>query len=239
MSVHAAALHELALARMRICVKRFIYTCLVGIISSGLGHSDLCVFVAYASYSVGDVYIKHFRNHIGSRLISRPAQPSPMWLCGCWHLGFFLFWCLESVAFRCHSVAWSLNSVYVKAHIYIYIYIYISNDAARQSATGLNLLFCVFLWRVCLRACLFVCWFVSFFVCLFRLCVFFKLLATLGLHFHTPLRPLCTFGLHLGSFLRSLGTLGPSFGVLFSTLGAQGQLCGLFWHPRGPKVENH
>ena len=37
MSVHAAALHELALARMRICVKRFIYTCLVGIISSGLG----------------------------------------------------------------------------------------------------------------------------------------------------------------------------------------------------------
>ena len=121
--------------------------------------------------------------------------------------------------------------------MYIYIYIYISNDAARQSATGLNLLFCVFLWRVCLRACLFVCWFVSFFVCLFRLCVFFKLLATLGLHFHTPLRPLCTFGLHLGSFLRSLGTLGPSFGVLFSTLGAQGQLCGLFWHTRGPKVE--
>ena len=64
-----------------------------------------------------------------------------------------------------------------------------------------------------------------------------KLLATLGLHFHTLLRPLCTFGLHLGSFLRSLGTLGPSFGLLFSTLGAQGQLCGLFWHTRGPKVE--
>ena len=64
-----------------------------------------------------------------------------------------------------------------------------------------------------------------------------KLLATLGLHFHTLLRPLCTFGLHLGSFLRSLGTLGPLFGILFSTLGAQGQLCGLFWHTRGPKVE--
>ena len=64
-----------------------------------------------------------------------------------------------------------------------------------------------------------------------------KLLATLGLDFHTRLRPLCTFGLHLGSFLRSLGTLGPSLGILFNTLGAQGQLCGLFWHTRGPKVE--
>ena len=47
---------------------------------------------------------------------------------------------------------------------------YISNDAARQSATGLTLLFCVFCGLfVCLFACLFVC----LFSCLFVVCCLF------------------------------------------------------------------
>ena len=45
-----------------------------------------------------------------------------------------------------------------------------------------------------------------------------KHLATLGVHFHTLLRPLCT--------------VGRPFGVPWPSLGS---FVGLFWHTRGPK----